>query len=225
MVISMERHTRPADIERASMAIIADELAQRGIELPAENAAVIQRVIHATADFDYAANLRFTEDAVALGVAALQRGVPIVTDTNMARSGISRPSLAQLNSAVHCFMADEEVATLARRNGTTRAVASMERAAQLFPEAVLAVGNAPTALLAIAGQIEAGLRPALVVGVPVGFVNVVESKERIWAVCRAHGVPAIVAMGRKGGSNVSAAICNALLYAAVNALDPARRGW
>ncbi|MDO4357234.1 MAG: precorrin-8X methylmutase [Clostridia bacterium] len=221
----MERHTRPADIERTSMAIIAEELAQRGIALPEENAAVVQRVIHATADFDYADNLRFTEHAVALGVAALRRGVPIVTDTNMAKAGISKPSLEKLNGDVHCFMADAEVAALARRNGTTRAVASMERAAQLFPEAILAVGNAPTALLTIAEQIESGLRPALVIGVPVGFVNVVESKTRVLAVCRAHGVPAIVALGRKGGSNVSAAICNALLYTAANALDPVQRGW
>ena len=101
----------------------------------------------------------------------------------------------------------------------------MHKAAAEHPGAILAVGNAPTALLTIAEQIEAGLRPALVIGVPVGFVNVVESKERIFAACRAADVPAIAAMGRKGGSNVAAAICNALLYTAVDALDPARRGW
>ena len=91
--------------------------------------------------------------------------------------------------------------------------------------AVLAVGNAPTALLTIAEKIENGLRPALVIGVPVGFVNVVESKERLFAVCESHGVPAIVAMGRKGGSNVAAAICNALIYSAAEMLDPTARGW
>ena len=120
-------------------------------------------------------------------------------------------------------MADPEVAALAKANGTTRAVASMQRAAAEHPGAILAVGNAPTALLTIADLIEtAGLRPALVIGVPVGFVNVVE---RLFEVCTAHGVPAIVAMGRKGGSNVAAAICNALVYSAAGMLDPTDRGW
>ena len=108
---------------------------------------------------------------------------------------------------------------------TPGAVASMHRAAQEHPGAILAVGNAPTALLTIAEEIEAGLRPALVIGVPVGFVNVVESKEILFAACEAHGVPAIAAMGRKGGSNVAAAICNALVYSAAEMLDPTARGW
>ena len=183
------KHTLPADIERTSMAIITQELAAAGIELPPQHAAVVKRVIHTTADFDYAQSLCFTPDAVARGVAALRQGVPIVTDTNMAKAGVSKPSLAKLGGAV------------------------------------LAVGNAPTALLRLEALIADGLRPALVVAVPVGFVNVVESKERIFAACRAADVPAIASMGRKGGSNVAAAICNALLYTAVDALDPARRGW
>ena len=116
-------------------------------------------------------------------------------------------------------------AAAAKAEGTTRAVASMRRAAAEHPNAVFAVGNAPTALLTIAEEIENGLRPALVIGVPVGFVNVVESKERLFAVCESHGVPAIVAMGRKGGSNVAAAICNALIYSAAEMLDPTARGW
>ena len=182
--------------------------------------------IHTTADFDYARNLRFTPGAVAAGVAALQAAAPIVTDTNMALSGITKPGLARLSSTALCYMADPEVAALAKANGTTRAVASMQRAAAEHPGAILAVGNAPTALLTIADLIEtAGLRPALVIGVPVGFVNVVESKERLFSVCTAHGVPAIVAMGRKGGSNVAAAICNALVYSAAGMLDPTDRGW
>ena len=183
-------------------------------------------MIHTTADFDYARNLRFTPGAVAAGVAALQAAAPIVTDTNMALSGITKPGLARLGSTALCYMADPEVAALAKANGTTRAVASMQRAAAEHPGAILAVGNAPTALLTIADLIEtAGLHPALVIGVPVGFVNVVESKERLFAVCAAHGVPAIVAMGRKGGSNVAAAICNALVYSAAGMLDPTDRGW
>ena len=178
------QHHLPADIERTSLSIITAELETLGLTPPPETAAVVKRVIHTTADFDYARNLRFTPGAVAAGVAAA-----------------------------------------AKTAGTTRAVASMHRAAQEHPGAILAVGNAPTALLTIAEEIEAGLRPALVIGVPVGFVNVVESKEILFAACEAHGVPAIAAMGRKGGSNVAAAICNALVYSAAEMLDPTARGW
>ena len=200
------QHHLPADIERTSLSIITAELAELGLTPPPETAAVVKRVIHTTADFDYARNLRFTPGAVAAGVKALRAGTPIITDTNMALAGITKPGLARLGGTALCYMADPEVAALAKAGGTT-------------------VGNAPTALLTIADQIEAGLRPALVIGVPVGFVNVVESKERLFATCEAFGVPAIVAMGRKGGSNVAAAICNALLYSAAEMLDPAVRGW
>lgn len=219
------KHHLPADIERTSMSIIESELKERGIVLPLETQAVVKRVIHTTADFEYADTLRFTPEAVARGVQALRRGVPIVTDTNMAKAGISKPSLTKLGTQVYCFMAEEAVAEQARQNGTTRAVAAMRHAAETMPGALLAVGNAPTALLEIADLIEKGLRPALVVGVPVGFVNVVESKQRLMQVCETAGVPAIAAMGRKGGSNVAAAICNALLYTALDTIDPARRGW
>ena len=218
------QHYLPADIERTSMSIITEELAQRRLEVPPENAAVVKRVIHTTADFDYAQNLHFTPAAVAAGIAAMHEGVTIITDTNMALAGITKPGLAKLGGQVMCFMADPAVAAAAKEAGTTRAVAAMHKAAQEYPRAVLAVGNAPTALLAIAEEIENGLRPALVIGVPVGFVNVVESKERLFATCGQYGVPAIVAMGRKGGSNVAAAICNALLYQAAEMLDPKARG-
>lgn len=218
------RHTLPGDIERTSMSIIAAELAERNIILPPEHEAVVKRVIHTTADFDYAENLRFTSRAAELGQAALRRGIPIVTDTNMAKAGVSKPSLKTLGCELHCFMADPEVAMLAKEQGLTRAAVSMEKAARELPGAILAVGNAPTALLRIAELIAEGLRPALVIGVPVGFVNVEESKEILFAACEACGVPAIAAMGRKGGSNVAAAICNALLYTALDAVDPARRG-
>ncbi len=203
------QHHLPADIERTSLSIITTELEALGLTPPPETAAVVKRVIHTTADFDYAKNLRFTPGAVAAGVAALRAGTPIITDTNMALSGISKPALARLGGSALCYMADPEVARIAAETGTTRAVASMHRAAQEHPGAILAVGNAPTALLAIAEEIEAGLRPALVIAVPVGFVNVVESKEALFAACAAHGVPAIAAMGRKGGSTVAAAVCNA----------------
>lgn len=219
------QHHLPADIERTSISIITRELDELGLTPPPETAAVVKRVIHTTADFDYAKNLRFTPGAVQAAVRALQRGAVIVTDTNMALAGISRPGLAKLGCEAVCYMADPAVAEAAKQAGTTRAVAAMHRAAREHPGAILAVGNAPTALLAIAEEIEAGLRPALVIGVPVGFVNVVESKETLFAVCEQHGVPAIAAMGRKGGSNVAAAICNALVYSAAEMLDPSARGW
>ena len=219
------QHHLPADIERTSMSIITRELDELGLTPPPETAAVVKRVIHTTADFDYAKNLRFTPGAVQAAVRALQRGAVIVTDTNMALAGISRPGLAKLGCEAVCYMADPAVAEAAKQAGTTRAVAAMHRAAREHPGAILAVGNAPTALLTIAEEIEAGLRPALVIGVPVGFVNVVESKETLFAVCEQHGVPAIAAMGRKGGSNVAAAICNALVYSAAEMLDPSARGW
>lgn len=219
------QHHLPADIERTSISIITRELDELGLTPPPETAAVVKRVIHTTADFDYAKNLRFTTGAVQAAVRALQRGAVIVTDTNMALAGISRPGLAKLGCEAVCYMADPAVAEAAKQAGTTRAVAAMHRAAREHPGAILAVGNAPTALLTIAEEIEAGLRPALVIGVPVGFVNVVESKEILFAICEQHGVPAIAAMGRKGGSNVAAAICNALVYSAAEMLDPSARGW
>lgn len=219
------QHHLPADIERTSLAIITEELSRMGLTLPEDTAPVVKRVIHTTADFDYAQNLRFTLGAVAAGIAALRSGTPIVTDTTMALAGISKPGLAKLGTTALCYVADPEVAAAAKQQGTTRAVAAVHKAAAAYPGAILAVGNAPTALLTIADQIEAGLRPALVIGVPVGFVNVVESKERLFAVCQEHGVPAIAAMGRKGGSTVAAAICNALVYSAAEMLDPKARGW
>ena len=201
--------TTPSEIERESMRLIGTELAARGICVPEARRAVVLRVIHTTADFDYAENLRFTQGSI-----RLPHGGMIVTDTNMALSGINRTALSRLGMDACCFMAEDEVAREAKARGTTRAVVSMDRAAALYPGAVFAVGNAPTALLRLAERIEEGLRPALVIGVPVGFVNVTESKERALAVCERYGVPAIFALGRKGGSNVAAAICNALLYEA-----------
>ena len=143
----------------------------------------------------------------------------------MALSGLSKPSLQKLGCEAFCFMADPGVAAAAKENGTTRAVASMEYAAERYPGAVFAVGNAPTALFKLAELMEGGLRPALVIAVPVGFVNVVEGKEEILRACREYEVPAIVARGRKGGSTVAAAILNALLYEAAGMLAPESRGW
>ncbi|MBQ9521647.1 MAG: precorrin-8X methylmutase [Oscillospiraceae bacterium] len=202
----------PAGIERESMRIIDAELSERGIVLPDDRAAIVKRVIHATADFAYAETLRFTPDAPVLCAEALRGGV-LVTDTNMALAGISKPALKRLGASACCFMASEDVAQAARERNITRAAVSVEYALERCPVGAFAIGNAPTALLCLAERIERGARPAFVIGVPVGFVNVAESKRRIWEVCERFQIPAIVAMGRKGGSTVAAAICNALLYA------------
>ena len=215
----------PGQIERASMELIRAELLEQGVTLAKENEAVILRCIHASADFDYAANLRFTPDAVRRAKEALRRGTDLVTDTNMALAGISRPGLQKLGASAYCYMAEDFIAERAKAQETTRAAAAMDWAAEHNPGAVFAVGNAPTALLRIAEQIREGMRPALVIAVPVGFVNVVESKERIFSVCEEADIPCIAAMGRKGGSSIAAAICNALIYSAADLLEPDTRGW
>ena len=164
-------YTTPSEIERESMRIIAGELARMGVSLPPEREAVVKRVIHTTADFDYVQNLRFTEGAVERASLAFRAGAAVVTDTNMAKSGVSKAALDKLGGGVYCFMADPDVAREAKDRGVTRAVVCMEKAAREHPGAVLAVGNAPTALLKLCELMENGLRPALVVGAPVGFVN------------------------------------------------------
>lgn len=197
----------PMDIEKRSFEIISEILGDTPLD--AENELVIKRVIHTTADFEYVQNLVFSPHAVERGIQALRSGCDIVTDTQMARSGINKTILSRLGGQVHCFMSDEDVAQEAKERGVTRAIVSMERAARLDKPCIFAIGNAPTALVSLHEQIQAGkLHPALIIGVPVGFVNVVESKELILST----DVPHIVARGRKGGSNVAAAICNAMLY-------------
>ena len=219
-------YVRPADIEKESMRIIEAELKERGIEIPEENMTVVKRVIHTSADFDYGTNLKFTDGAVRRVVEALREGdCTFITDTNMALSGISKPSLKKLSSQALCYMADEEIMKQAKEQGTTRAYASMRRGAAEYPNGIFVSGNAPTALIAMSEMIREGLKPTLVIGVPVGFVNVVESKEELFEICEEHDIPAIVAFGRKGGSNVAASICNALLYSAVVMVDPMKRGW
>ena len=203
----MIENIKPMDIEKRSFAIITELLGDT--KLDPENELVIKRVIHTSADFDYVQNLVFSEHAVAKGIEALKGGCDIVTDTQMARSGINKTILSKLGGEVHCFMSDPDVAEEAKARGITRAIVSMERAAALPKPCIFAIGNAPTALVSLHEQILAGkLNPALIIGVPVGFVNVVESKELIIG----SEVPHIVARGRKGGSNVAAAICNAMLY-------------
>ena len=208
MKIELQR-VAPADIEARSMEIIAAELGDR--TFPADQLPVIKRVIHTSADFSYADTLTFSPDAVARGVEAMRKGCTIVTDTQMAWSGVNKRVLEGFGGRAVCFMSDPDVAAEAKQRGETRATVSMERAAALEGPLVLAIGNAPTALVRACELLEEGkLRPDLIIGVPVGFVNVVESKELLLT----EDVPYIVARGRKGGSNVAAAICNALLYLA-----------
>lgn len=200
-------YIKPMDIEKRSMEIIAEHLGDAVID--AENRDVLMRVIHTTADFDYVENLRFSAGAVSAGIDALKSGAHIVTDTNMAFAGINKKLVKQLGGDVHCFMADAEVAEKAKAQGITRAAVAVEKACELKNELIFAVGNAPTALIKLDEMIKQHkVKPKLIIGVPVGFVNVVEAKEIIMQ----SGIPYIVAKGNKGGSNVAAAICNALLY-------------
>lgn len=217
------KHIKPADIEAHSMQTITKELAEMGIEIPEEVKAIYHRCIHTSADFDYAKNLRITEGAVPKIQKALLDHPVFITDTNMACTGISKATLKKLDGEAICYMADPEIAEIAKANGTTRATASMIKGLKDHPDAIFAIGNAPTALIQLSEAIRNGARPSAVIGVPVGFVNVVESKEEILEVCEEYGIPAIVALGRKGGSNVAASICNALLYEATNLIDPHKR--
>ena len=197
----------PGEIEKRSFEIITEELGDRILD--EEKAPLIKRVIHTSADFDYADTLCFSADVIAKALEAIKGGASIVTDTQMGRAGINKRSLAKYGGQVYCFMSDEDVAAAAKAHGTTRAVASIDKAAAMDQPLIFAIGNAPTALIRIYELVKEGkLSPALVIGVPVGFVNVVQSKELIMET----EVPYIVARGRKGGSNVAAAICNALLY-------------
>ena len=203
----MIENIKPMDIEKRSFEIITELLGDT--KLDPENELVIKRVIHTSADFDYVQNLVFSEHAVQKGIAALKNGCDIVTDTQMARSGINKTILSKLGGEVHCFMSDPDVAEEAKARGITRAIVSMERAAALPKPCIFAIGNAPTALFSICDLMRAGkLTPEMIIGVPVGFVNVVEAKEEVMRTAQNY----IVARGRKGGSNVAAAIVNAVLY-------------
>ncbi len=196
----------PDKIEEKSFAIIRESLSRTG--LSDGQMQVLLRVIHTTADFDYEKNLVFTEGAVETAKELLARGTDIVTDTAMAAAGIHKRSLTRLGGKVLNFLSDPDVAREARERGLTRSWVSMERAAALARPLIFAIGNAPTALLSLAELMDRGYRPALIIAVPVGFVNAEQSKELILQ----KSAPCIAARGRKGGSNVAAAIVNALLY-------------
>lgn len=198
----------PHNIEKRSFEIIQEEMGD--IYLDEEIAPIVKRVIHTSADFDYLNNMCFSSNAVKKAKEALKNKATIITDTNMAYSGINKKIAAKYGVNIRCFMADEDVAEEAMKRGETRAAVSMERAAMIKGPLIFAIGNAPTALIKLYEMIKNGIfKPELIIGVPVGFVNVVEAKELIMSL---ENVEYVVAKGRKGGSNVAAAICNALLY-------------
>ena len=202
-------HIKPSEIEKESFRIIGQELEQLGKTIDVDKLPTVMRVIHTTADFEYADTMMFSEGAVQKAREAIMDGAHIVTDTNMALSGINKKTLAKFGGEVHCFMADEDVAKEAKEREVTRAIVSMEKAAKLDVPLIFAIGNAPTALVRIKELMDEGvLKPRLIIGVPVGFVNVVEAKELIIE----SDVPYIVNRGRKGGSTIAAAICNSILY-------------
>lgn len=208
MKIELEQ-VAPKEIEARSFEIITQELGNFPLEPGTE--AIVKRCIHTSADFDYAKNLCFSEGVVKKAQEAIKSGSSIVTDTQMAKAGINKKTLAKYGGQVHCFMSDEDVAEAARKNGSTRATASMDKAAAMDEDFIFAIGNAPTALVRLYELMKEGkINPHLIIGVPVGFVNVVASKELIMEL----DVPYIVAKGRKGGSNIAACICNALMYTA-----------
>lgn len=213
MKVELE-NVKPKEIETRSFEIITEELGDKKLVTGTE--CIVKRCIHTSADFDYADNLCFSANAVEKAIEAIKNGACIVTDTQMAKAGINKKALAKYGGEVYCFMADEDVAKKAKELGTTRATASMDKAAELGKPLIFAIGNAPTALVRLYELInDKKISPYLIIGVPVGFVNVVQSKEMIMDT----DVPYIVARGRKGGSNIAACICNALLYMIDNERD------
>ena len=199
----------PTEIEKRSFEIITKELSEKGITIPEDEAPITKRVIHTSADFDYAGTMRYSVGGIERARELIRNGAHIVTDTNMALSGINKKKLATFGGQVHCFMADEDVAVEAKERQVTRATVSMERAARLDKPVIFAIGNAPTALISLYEMMEKGqFTPEFVIGVPVGFVNVVAAKELFLN----SNVPYIINEGRKGGSNIAAAIVNALMY-------------
>ena len=205
----MIEYVLPSEIEKRSFEIITEELEEKNIVLPEKERLITMRAIHTTADFEYADTLCYSQDAVDIAKELIRNGADIVTDTNMAYTGINKSTLAKFGGQAHCFMADEDVATEAKKRQVTRATVSMEKAMNIDKPVIFAIGNAPTALISLHELMDkTDCRPAFVIGVPVGFVNVEAAKELIMQT----DVPYIVNRGRKGGSNVAAAICNALLY-------------
>ena len=206
----MSVHLRPEEIEAESFRLIDEEVGMHSWQ-PAEWQ-IVRRAIHTSADFEYCNSMLMSSDAVTCGVAALQAGHGIITDTTMALSGISRARLDPLGIAAKCLVADPVVAKAAEKLGVTRSLMAMRTAAADPGNGIFVIGNAPTALFELLRLVrEERLNPALVIGLPVGFVGAAESKEELVRVAAEHRIPYITNRGRKGGSNVAAAVVNALL--------------
>ena len=200
---------RPREIETESFRIIDREAGPHGF--PPEQWQIVRRMIHTSADFDYLRTARFHPQAIPAGTAAIRAGKPIITDTNMARAGIRKTDAQRFGIAATCHMDAPAIHAAAGSSGTTRATAAVDAAAAEMSGGIYVVGNAPTALLRLIELVRSGqARPALIVGLPVGFVNAAESKAALAKLDR----PFITNEGRKGGSNVAAAVVNALLLLA-----------
>jgi len=216
----MSVHLRPEEIEAESFRIIDTEVGPHdwsAVEWP-----IVRRAIHTSADFDYARTMVFSADAVDRGIDALRGGRGIVTDTTMALAGINKGLLNQFGAPISCFVADSAVSAEAVRLGITSSILAMRKAAGDPGNRIFVIGNAPTALFELLRLVrEEGLQPELVVGLPVGFVGAEESKEELLQAASRHGIPFITNRGRKGGSNVAAAVMNALLKSAVRYQTPA----
>jgi precorrin-8X/cobalt-precorrin-8 methylmutase len=198
---------KPHEIEGESFRTIRSEMGEH--TFTEEELAVVVRVIHATADFEFRDTLRFHPEAISAGADALRGGCTVVTDVRMVQVGISERLLTSLGGRIVCDIGHPEVQALARERGLTRATVAMRRNKQRIDGAIVAIGNAPTALLEVIRLVrEDGVRPALIVGAPVGFVNAVESKAELIALQES---PYITSVGRKGGSPVAVAIVNALV--------------
>ena len=205
-------HVTPEEIERRSFEIITEELEKSGVDISSfdeRELNVVKRCIHTTADFDYINTMHFSKGAVDEMAGLISDGAVIVTDTNMALAGINKKELLRYGCEARCFMADPETAKEAARLKTTRASVSIRHAMKIEKPVIFVIGNAPTALITLREYYDRReYEPAFIVGVPVGFVNVVQAKELILKT----GIPCIINTGRKGGSNVAAAIVNAVLY-------------
>jgi precorrin-8X/cobalt-precorrin-8 methylmutase len=212
----MTLHLSPEEIETESFRLIDAEIGPH--QWSPDQWPVVRRVIHTSADFEYGQSLVFSRNAVAAGITALRNGRGIYTDTTMALAGISRPRLAKFNIKGTCLVADQEVAQRARELGVTRSLMAMRKGAADPDTGIFVLGNAPTALFELLRLIrEEGVRPDMIVALPVGFVGAAESKAALLeldSVC--PSIPYITNRGRKGGSNVVAAIINALLIMAID---------
>ena len=205
----MEYIKDPAGIYAKSFAIVEEGLKNLSVSLQVRE--VIKRAAHATADIDFGKNLVIDHESVMAGLGAIKQGTPIITDVTMVQAGIRKATLKDFGTKLNCFLYDEDVAEVARKQGVTKSIAAMRKALALHPRGIFVIGNAPTAVFELCEQFDKGLcQPALVVGIPIGFVGAAECKEELIS----RNITCITNRGPKGGSPVAAAITNALLFLA-----------